>query len=150
MSWDFGGDASSTADDDDWGEASQKPGPSRFSPGLVAQDIAQHSTDAGDQTQSAPVLFLVVGLVLATASTAIALVADSATLASVGWVLGGPLAIGSLAVFLQIDTRRRLAPWYAETALVPWLRRGLVFLAILAVALNAWTIANAVARGTWS
>ena len=95
-------------------------------------------------------VLLVVGLVLAAASVVIALVSDSATVASVGWMLGGPLAIGSLAVFLQVDTHRRSQPWYADSSLVPWLRRLLVFLAILAVAFNAWTIANSVARGTWS
>ncbi|MEP7193219.1 MAG: hypothetical protein ABI903_10170 [Actinomycetota bacterium] len=95
-------------------------------------------------------LFLVIGLVLAAAGIVIGVASDSLILAGGGWMLGGPLAIGSLAVFLQVDTRRRSNPWYADSSIVPWLRRGLVFLAFLAVALNAWTIANAIARGAWS
>jgi hypothetical protein len=116
----------------------------------VGQDFEQPSGVPDTETLTAPTLFLVLGLVLASAAILLGVVSDSLRLAGVGWVLGGPLAIGSLAVFLQKDAGRRSQPWYAESSLVPWLRRGLVFLAILAVALNAWTIANAVARGAWS
>lgn len=140
----------SSRGDDDWGDVTPQPRQSTVPASPMGYDFGQLSQDAGSETQGAPTLFLVVGLAFAAGAIVIALVSDSATLASAGWMLGGPLAIGSLAVFLQKDTLRRSQPWYAESSLVPWLRRGLVFLAILAVALNAWTIANAVARGAWS
>lgn len=150
MSWDYGEGTSPSGDGDDWGGVAPQPGQQTVAADSAILDFGHGSPGAGAETQAAPTLLLAVGLVLAVASIVVALVSDSATLASVGWTLGGPLAIGSLAVFLQIDTRRRSQPWYAESSFVPWLRRGLVFLAILAVALNAWTIANSVARGTWS
>jgi len=149
VSWDSGGGTSSRADDD-WGDVTPQPRPSTVSVHGFVDDVGRPLRDAGTETQAAPTLFLAIGLALASVAIVIAVVSDSASFASVGWMLGGPLAIGCLAVFLQKDTRRRSQPWYAESSLVPWLRRGLVFLAILAVALNAWTIANAVARGAWS
>lgn len=150
MSWDYGEGTSASAGGDDWGGIPSQPGQSTVSADSMAYDIGQESAVAGGETQAAPMLPLVVGLVLAGASIVISLVSDSATIASAGWMLGGPLAIGSLAFFLQMDTKRRSHPWYAESSAAPWLRRALVFLAILSVALNAWTIANSVARGTWS
>ena len=150
MSWDYGAGASAGGDGDDWGGGPQQPVPSTAPVDPGAHHMGQSSAVVGGETQAAPTLLLVVGLVFAAASIVIAVVSDSATLATVGWILGGPLAIGSLALFLQVDTRRRSQPWYADSSLGPWLRRALVFLAILAVALNAWTIADSVARGTWS
>lgn len=150
MSWDFGGGSSSRGNGNDWEDVPSdvRPIPASADPG--SHDVWQPSAATDGGTSAAPTPLLVVGVVLAGVSTVIALVSDSATLASLGWMLGGPCAIGSLAIFLQVDTRRRSQPWYADSSLVPWLRRGLVLLAILAVALNAWTISNSIARGTWS
>jgi len=150
MSWDYGEGTSATGNGDDWGGIPSQQGRTTVPDDPMAPDMWQLPRTASGETKSAPTLLLVIGLAVAMASIVIALVSESATVASVGWMLGGPLAIGALAVFLQVDTQRRSQPWYAESSLIPWLRRGLVFLAIIAVALNAWTIANSVARGTWS
>jgi hypothetical protein len=64
-----------------------------------------------------------------------------------GWLIGGPGAIGVLAVFVQSDTRRRVEPLYAESPLADWGRRAVVVMSLVAVALNAWSIADFVARG---
>lgn len=65
------------------------------------------------------------------------------------WLLAGPVAIALLAVFVRRDTERRADPWYAELAFVDWARRVVVILALVGVALSAYTIADAIARGNW-
>jgi hypothetical protein len=149
MAWDFG-DSPSSESADDWGNArgdTQRPA----APGETdfGRDRTQALVASGD-VETPPTWLLGLGLLFATVSVVIAFLTASATLSCIAWLLGGPFAIGALAVFLQADTRRRSHPWYAESSLVPWLRRGVVLLAIVAVALNAWTIADTVARGTWS
>lgn len=68
----------------------------------------------------------------------------------VAWVLAGPLAITAVALFTSADGKKRESGWYRPSALAEWGRRVAVVLALVAVALAAWLIANDVARGVWS
>lgn len=77
---------------------------------------------------------IVLGAVVVTARTPI-------TLAFAGWLLAGPVAIGGLAVFTHIDTRRRShsvysAPTWLTTAY--WL---VVAICGIGVGIGAWQIA---------
>lgn len=82
--------------------------------------------------------FAAVGIGLGTAAACM----DSSTLlAFVGWLLAGPAAIGGLACFTHIDTRRRLNSVYSAPT---WLSTG--YWAVVAacgagIALGAWQIA---------
>jgi hypothetical protein len=102
---------------------------------------------AGGGSASSPVLWLVFGIALALLAITASVVTTSLTAAIAGWVLGGPAAIGLLAVFVSSDNNARANPWYAESAVAAWGRRALVLLALLAVGLNAWGIADYIARG---
>lgn len=58
-----------------------------------------------------------------------------------GWLLAGPAAIGILAWFSHVDTRRRLSSVYSAPT---WLRSAywvLVGLCAVGIALGAWQIA---------
>jgi len=96
-----------------------------------------------------PVAWLLGGLAAALIGLVLPLVQRTATVAAVGWVLGGLVAIGLLGVFLWRDLERRSNGLAADSAAADWLRRALVVAAVLAVALNAWVIADAIARGGW-
>lgn len=94
----------------------------------------------------APLGWLFVGILAALAGLAIGVAWRSLLSAIGGWVLAGPVAIGLLATFLIKDAKGRQDPWYAIDGATPWLRRVLVVVALIAIAVNAWTIADAVAR----
>lgn len=96
-----------------------------------------------------PLLWLGIGLLLIVAALVTALIGQSATTGLIGWVLAGPLAIGSLAMFITADARRRESGWYTPSDLADWGRRILIVVALITVALCAWFIANDVARGMW-
>ena len=95
-------------------------------------------------------MWLLIGVVLVLAAIVLALVSSSATLSVAGWLIGGPLAIGAVAMFTVADAKARQDAWYVGSDALAWARRVVVCAALIAVALNAWTIANAVARGTWT
>lgn len=62
-------------------------------------------------------------------------------LAFLGWLLAGPAAIGVLAWFSGVDTRRRLAAVYSSPT---WLSSGywvVVVVCVLGIAASAWRIA---------
>src|SRR4051794_32773662 len=108
MAWDFGGGDSARSDGDEWSE----PAPAPRSPTTTWEDPEASSMGGSEGAVSAPGSILAIGFTLAAISVILALVSDSATLACIGWLLGGPLAIGCIAVFLQVDTQRRSSPWY--------------------------------------
>lgn len=97
----------------------------------------------------APLQWLLLGIATATAGLAIPLLTKSHPLAIVGWLLGGMVSILLMAAFTHFDLKRRGEGLSRDSALAPWLRRLLLLLAAVAVALNAWTIADAVARSSW-
>ena len=129
----------------------------RTSPEQVA-NAKSGPTDSGETARNdtparatrTPGAWLFVASLLVVVSAVVALVTASATVSVIGWFLGGPLAIGSVAMFLVADSRARQEAWYVASDALTWLRRAVVCLALVAVALNAWTIANAVARGAWT
>lgn len=156
-SWDFGGDTPSGAEDGSWGDPRDPIGPPLPSPlppssapgrepGVGFGGVAPAPALSGQGT-SAPVPWLITGLLLAAVALVLAVVTNSLWPAVLAWLLGGPAAIGLLAVYAQADTGRRANPWYAEAPLADWGRRVLVALSLLAVAVAAWTIADVVARG---
>ena len=91
-------------------------------------------------------MWLIVGVVAAVLAIAAALVTSSFEVSLAAWAIGGPVAIGLLAMFIAADNKLRANPWYAESPLAVWGRRALVLLALVAVGLNAWTIADHFAR----
>jgi len=54
-----------------------------------------------------------------------------------------------LAVFIQRDAARLARGWAQPSGGAVWLRNGLVVLAALAVVVNAWEIADVLARKQW-
>jgi hypothetical protein len=64
----------------------------------------------------------------------------------VGWLAGGFVSVGLLAVFTLADSRRRADPWYGARPLVSRLRTALVLLAAATICLNAWRLADWVSR----
>jgi hypothetical protein len=63
-----------------------------------------------------------------------------------GWLVGGFVSIGLIAAFTLADSRRRADPWYTARPVLSYLRTALLALAIVAVALNAWRIADWASR----
>lgn len=103
--------------------------------------------DAGSSASaSAPILWLIAGIVVALAATVLGFFWRELTGGIIGWVLAGPVAIGLLCLFALLDNKARQNPWYGEGALDAWLRRALVVMALVGIAVNAWTIADVVAR----
>ena len=94
-------------------------------------------------------LWLGLALLLAGVSLVLALVGQSATAGLIGWILAGPLAISTIAIFSIADGKRRESGWYSPSDLAVWGRRAIIVLALVAVAVCAWFIANDVARGQW-
>lgn len=148
-SWDFGGGTAPSGGQDSWSDIStpsHAPGAS-FGPGASEGDPSGgHAPTGGGLGSSAPLVWLLIGVAAAVCSIAVGLLTSSAGLATGAWALGGPVAIGLLAVFVNADNNARANPWYAESAVTSWGRRALVVLALVAVGLNAWTIADHVAR----
>ena len=97
----------------------------------------------------APIYWLLLGIATAAGGLAIPLLTKSHPLAIVGWLLGGTVSILLMAAFTHFDLKRRGEGFSRDSALAPWLRRLLLSLAAVAVALNAWTIADAAARSSW-
>jgi hypothetical protein len=140
-SWDFGDSASTTPSTPDVGTPSAAPPPRR-----ERFDEAPVTLSSGSASVSAPLHWLVIGVLVALLAIGLNLVTASAAMAAVAWALGGPLAMSFLAIFIKQDLTRRANPWYAESQLTMWGRRLLVVLSLTAVALSAWTIADHLSR----
>jgi hypothetical protein len=79
----------------------------------------------------------VTGVVLAVLS-----VADSAVLLAFwGWLLAGPVAIGALAVFSSVDTRRRISSVYSTPSSVHTAYWVVVATCAAGIGAGAWQIA---------
>jgi hypothetical protein len=142
MTWDFGG-GTTPPPAPDWGDTtgiSQPTGGGFDGPGHLVPT-------GGGGTVSAPTVWLLAGLVAALAAIGIELATSSWQLSAVGWFVGGPLAIALLGVFIARDTTRRADPWYADAPWTGWVRRLLVVVSLVAVALGAYTIADVASRG---
>jgi hypothetical protein len=58
-----------------------------------------------------------------------------------GWLLAGPLAIGVLAEFSRVDTRRRTHAVYSAPRWVPNVYWAILGVCLLGIAVGAWRIA---------
>ena len=152
MSWDFGGDANGSAGSD-WDSAPW----ARVSPiwrRLVRRGGTRPSRrphphprrGAGSSSASLPRVVLFAAGVLALFAIGLFFVTDSTGAAIAGWLVGGPVAIGLVALHTGMDLKRRADPWYAESGIDNALRRGTIVLTLLAVVLNAYTVADHLAR----
>lgn len=154
MSWDFGGGGTGASSGgpspDNWSDLGS-PAPSRGAAGGFDRGFdtspgsSPSSARAGGAT--APVVWLVLGVALGVVAVVIHVAADGFWPGLAGWFVGGPVAIGALAGFVNRDTARRADPWYAESAIAPWGRRLLVVVSLLAVVLNSLSIADFFSRG---
>jgi hypothetical protein len=61
--------------------------------------------------------------------------------ALVGWLLAGPLAIGALAVYTRVDTRRRSESIYSAPRWTATLYWAVLVVCLVGIALGAWQIA---------
>jgi hypothetical protein len=96
-------------------------------------------------TAGPPLLWFAVALALGIAG--IALAATSAlggpiiAAAAAGWLLAGPLAIGALAVFRRVDTRRRTEAIYSAPTWTSRLYWMVLAVCLVGIAVGAWQIA---------
>ena len=58
-----------------------------------------------------------------------------------GWLLAGPLAIGALAVYTRVDTRRRSESIYSAPRWAARLYWAVLVVCLVGIALGAWQIA---------
>lgn len=98
---------------------------------------------------SPPVLWLGIAALLVAIGIGVFFAGHGATAGVIGWIVAGPLAITALGVFIVLDGKRAETGWYRPSSVADWGRRAVVLLALVAVALNAFLIANDVARGLW-
>ena len=124
----------------------------RTDPRSVASGVDQveAATPVVDAPASPPILWLAAAAACVLTSLAVFTTTNGATMGLVGWLVGGPAAIGAWGIFLVADKSRRLSGWYRPSVVADWMRRAVIALALVAVALNAFHVANDVARGTWT
>lgn len=103
-----------------------------------------------DAPATAPLGWLGVALACVVVGALVGAVVHRATSGVFGWLMGGPIAIGLLAIFTVMDGRRRQDGWYRPSGVASWLQRVIVSLSLVAIVTNAWWIADAVARKTWT
>ena len=108
---------------------------------------APHTAQPTTSTASAPLVVVVLALAAVAVGVALALATDSLAVSGVGWLFSGPIAITLVGTYLHIDTQRRSAPLYADAGVGPLLVRVTVVAALAGVVLNAYPIADTVARG---
>ncbi|WP_145229715.1 hypothetical protein [Rudaeicoccus suwonensis] len=116
----------------------------------LAGGDAETGTPALPQTATAPMPLIGGALLLAVIGLVVGLIWHGANAGVVGWLLAGPVAIIVVGVFLVVDGKRRGSGWYRPQELAPWLLRVSVVVSLVAVVLNAFSIANDVARGRWT
>ncbi|KJF19590.1 MULTISPECIES: hypothetical protein [Rhodococcus] len=102
------------------------------------------------QVRTAPTAWLAAAGAVATIGLIVAVVAfvvlDSGPVAVVAWILGGPVAIGLLALFTYRDTQARASAFYTEPLWVSSVTRVVLAISCIAVLISAWNIADWIGR----
>jgi hypothetical protein len=137
--WDFAPEPHG-AGDSDW--SSQL---SRASVGAKSPTDSLH-LGSGIETTGPPTPWIVAALIVALGGLSASLATDSILVSFFAWLCSGPVAIGLIALFTSIDSRRQAGAWYAPKPSATWMRRLAVILGLAGVMLNAITIAFWVAR----
>jgi hypothetical protein len=112
-----------------------------------AQDAFGQATSAGMlATAGPPLKWFAVTLLLAAAGVVLAVISAASgggvlVPALAGWLLAGPLAIGALAVYTRVDTRRRSESIYSAPRWTATLYWAVLAVCLLGIALGAWQIA---------
>jgi hypothetical protein len=111
------------------------------------QDAFGQATSAGTLATAGPPLnWFAVTLVLAVAGVALALISAASgggvlVTALAGWLLAGPFAIGALAVYTRVDTRRRSESIYSAPRWAATLYWAVLVVCLVGIALGAWQTA---------
>jgi hypothetical protein len=96
-------------------------------------------------TASPPLVWFAVALALAVVGVGLAgtsaLSGPMIAAAAAGWLFAGPLAIGALAVFSRVDTRRRTEAIYSAPTWTSTLYWIVLAVCLLGIAVGAWQIA---------
>ena len=97
-------------------------------------------------TARPPLKWFAVALALAVAGVVLALLSATSgggvfTTALAGWLLAGPIAIGALAVYSRVDTRRRSESIYSAPRWAATLYWAVLVVCLVGIALGAWQIA---------
>jgi hypothetical protein len=111
------------------------------------QDAFGQAISAGTlATAGPPLTWFAVTLMLAVAGAVLALISAASgggvlVTALAGWLLAGPLAIGALAVYTRVDTRRRSESIYSAPRWTATLYWAVLVVCLVGIALGAWQIA---------
>jgi hypothetical protein len=114
---------------------------------LGAQDAFGHATTTATlATAGPPLKWCAVTLLLAVAGVVLAIISAASgggvlVTALAGWLLAGPLAIGALAVYTRVDTRRRSESIYSAPRWTATLYWAVLVVCLVGIALGAWQIA---------
>lgn len=96
-------------------------------------------------TAGPPLVWFAVALALAIVGVGLAgtsaLSGPMIAAAAAGWLLAGPLAIGALAVFSRVDTRRRTEAIYSAPTWTSTLYWIVLAVCLVGIAVGAWQIA---------
>jgi hypothetical protein len=117
-----------------------------FGPSSDRDAFGQAITAGTLATAGPPLKWFAVALVMAAAGVVLALVSASEgggvfAPALAGWLLAGPLAIGALAVYTRVDTRRRSESIYSAPRWATRLYWAVLVVCLVGIALGAWQIA---------
>jgi hypothetical protein len=66
---------------------------------------------------------------------------DALAAAGVGWLLAGPLAIGLLAIYTLVDTRRRTNAVYSAPSWTDAVYWTVVAMCLIGISISAWHLA---------
>ena len=97
-------------------------------------------------TAGPPLTWFVVALLTAAAGVVLSVVSAMSgggvlAPALAGWLLAGPVAIGALAVYTRVDTRRRSESIYSAPRWAARLYWAVLVVCLVGIALGAWQIA---------
>ncbi|WBP93605.1 hypothetical protein O6072_21545 [Mycolicibacterium neoaurum] len=96
-------------------------------------------------TSGPPLIWMVVALLLAVCGCAVAstgaLAGAGIATALTGWLLAGPVAIGAVAVYNRVDTRRRTASIYSAPRWISNIYWVVLVACLAGITVSAWQIA---------